>query len=345
MRFAWWQALAWIGFGATALLQLVVVLGAGSSRGGNTNWLEIGQFTIQPSEFLKVGLALWLGTVLAIKKDKLGSWLELAVPALLGVAVGVGIVLLGHDAGTATVIALFAAGTLVVAGVPWRRLLVIGVLLGGVGTLAVMADEGRRGRVQALFDTSLGTISTDSWQTGQAAYALAEGGLFGRGLGASREKWAWLSQADSDFIFAIIGEELGLVGCLIVLVLFAVLIIGLFQVVRLHPDRFAQITVGAIACWLSAQAIINIGMVLQVLPVIGVPLPFVSSGGSALLASMAAIGCVLGLMRGDPEVGSVLRSGPQIRKRAFGLVQTRPGDGVRPGAVVPAGRRPGREGN
>ncbi|MDR0945574.1 MAG: putative lipid II flippase FtsW [Bifidobacteriaceae bacterium] len=325
-RFAWWKPVAWGAFILTLVLQAVTVLGAGISAGGNTNWLKVGGFSVQPSEFLKFALALWLGTVLANKKDRLDSWVELAVPALVGLVVAGGLVILGNDVGTASVIGLLALGTLWTAGVPWRKLAAITLVVVAVGAVAVLVSPSRLSRVKALLGGSAARDASRStgWQTRQAAYALADGGLFGKGLGASHEKWSWLSQADSDFIFAIIGEELGLVGCLVVLVLFAVLIIGLLQVVRWHPDRFCQVTVGAIGCWIAVQAVINVGMVVQVLPVIGVPLPFVSSGGSALVASMAAIGCVLGLMRGDPAVGPVLKASPQIMRDAFGLVAAAP---------------------
>ncbi|MDR1150951.1 MAG: putative lipid II flippase FtsW [Bifidobacteriaceae bacterium] len=315
----WW---AWVAFGGTLAFQILVPF-IGSSYGGNTNWLMIGDHSVQPAEFLKYGLAVWLGSVLAAKARLLGDWFHLAVPALVGVAMAGGVVVLGHDAGTAFVIGVMAVGTLVVAGVPWRR---IGVVVAGLGLAAaveVLTDSERRTRLEVLFDPSVCDRSAECWQVNQAGYALAEGGWFGQGLGASRVKWEWLSQADSDFIFAVIGAELGLVGCIVVLLLFAVLAVGLFQVVRLHPNRFAQITVGAIGCWLLGQAVINIGMVIRLLPVIGVPLPFVSSGGSALIAGLAAIGTVIGLMRGDPDIGPLLRARRGIVATAFGVFAPR----------------------
>jgi cell division protein FtsW len=179
-------------------------------------------------------------------------------------------------------------------------------------------------------------LADQCWQIRQAEYSLASGGWFGAGLGASRGKWAYLSQAESDFIFAIIGEELGLVGTLTVLVLFGLLGFGLFQVVRLHPDRSVQIAVGTIGCWIEGQALINIGMVIKLLPVIGVPLPFVSAGGSALIACLAAIGVVFGLMRTDPEVKNALR----VRSRRARRVAAVTDGGRAPGPDVPG--RPGR---
>ncbi|MDR1799496.1 MAG: putative lipid II flippase FtsW [Bifidobacteriaceae bacterium] len=307
-----WQTVAWAALIATMVLQAMVVV-QGISRGGNQNWLRLGPVEIQPSEAIKFALALWLGSVLALKKEALTRWFDLIVPALIGIAGAMGLVLLGRDAGTALVIGVLAVGALILAGVPWSKLAAIGLPLVAGAALLILTDAGRLERVRLALNPESCTDPLDScWQITQASYALSEGGWLGTGLGASRQKWEYLSQADSDFIYAIIGEEVGLGGTMLVLLLFALLGFGLFRIVRLHPDRFTQITVGAIGCWLMAQALINIGMVIQVLPVIGVPLPFVSAGGSALVSSLAAIGVVIGLMRLDPEVAEALR--PRSRR-------------------------------
>ncbi|MDR1635059.1 MAG: putative lipid II flippase FtsW [Bifidobacteriaceae bacterium] len=303
------RAVAWSTLLATLVLQgLVVFTGLGRGEFGNRNWLDLGFTTIQPSEFIKFGLALWLGSVLAYKKDVLTKWSELVVPGLIGIAVGMGLVLKGDDAGTALVIGLMAFGALVLAGVPWSKLAVLAGSLAVVGAAVVIGASHRLSRLLVAYNPeACEELADQCWQIRQAEYSLASGGWFGAGLGASRGKWAYLSQAESDFIFAIIGEELGLVGTLTVLVLFGLLGFGLFQVVRLHPDRSVQIAVGTIGCWIEGQALINIGMVIKLLPVIGVPLPFVSAGGSALISCLVAIGVVFGLMRTDPEVKNALR--------------------------------------
>jgi len=315
----WWIWVAWLSLLVTFVLQVLVLL-QGQSRGGNTAWLHIGVWTIQPAEFIKFALALWLGSVLALKSGALKSWGELIFPALIGACLAVGLVVLGDDAGTAAVIGLLALGALVMAGVPWSKLVTVLVIMAGLAAAVVLSSEQRRARFEMAFNSDLEVDRLGpGWQTSLATYSLAEGGLLGRGLGASRSKW-YLSQAESDFIFAIIGEELGLVGALVVLVLFGVLGIGLLQIVRLHPDRFAQITIGAIACWLMGQALINIGMVIRVLPVIGVPLPFVSAGGSALVSCLAAIGVVVGLMRANPQVARAVAPRSRRVLRAAGVV-------------------------
>jgi len=316
----WWQFMACSVLLVACVAQAFVPI-KGRGIGGNTNWLVFGsigghEISVQPSEFLKLGLALFLGIVLANKAPVLDRWGKLAMPALLGIVIAIGLVGLGKDLGTMAVIGLMSLGTLIAAGVPWGKLCAIGVVCascaGAVSLFYARAFE----RWSTLLNPEAASAAEGAWQIRQASYALAQGSILGTGLGTSREKWGFLSQAESDFIFAIIGEEFGLVGSVIVLGLFGVLAIGLFQIVRLHPSRSAQVTTAAIACWLCGQAVINIAMVVRLLPVVGVPLPFVSAGGSALVASVAAIGVVIGLMRSDPQVGPALRARPRILGRA-----------------------------
>jgi cell division protein FtsW len=320
------RAVAWSALIGSLVLQgLVLWTPLGLDEFGNRNWLRIGSsLTVQPSEFIKFGLALWLGSVLAIKKEALTRWSDLAVPGLIGIGVSVGMVLAGSDAGTVFVLGVMALGGLVLAGVPWSKLAALfGAAVGG-GVLLIATSSHRLERFVMAFNPDACTDTLGAcYQIRQAEYSLASGGWFGTGLGASRAKWAYLSQADSDFIFAIIGEELGLLGALAVLALFGVLGFGLFQVVRLHPDRSVQIAVGTIACWIEGQALINIGMVIRVLPVIGVPLPFVSSGGSALIACLAAIGVVFGLMRTEPEVAAAITWRSRRARRLGAVVDVR----------------------
>ncbi|MDR1441497.1 MAG: putative lipid II flippase FtsW [Bifidobacteriaceae bacterium] len=306
-----WQgrAVAWGGLVLALVLQLMVfVTPLGCGSGGNKNWLCLnGQWTVQPSEFIKLGLALWLGSVLALKKDALTRWSDLTFPGLIGIGMSLTLVVMGDDAGTALVIGVMALGALVLAGVPWSKLAALTAVMGVLAWVAVSGAEHRLDRFKVTYNPELCDQLPDlCWQIQQAGYSLASGGWFGAGLGASRGKWLYLSQAESDFIFAIIGEELGLAGTLTILALFGVLGFGLFQIVRLHPDRSVQVAVGAIGCWIEGQALINMGMVIKLLPVVGVPLPFVSDGGSALVSCLMAIGITFGLMRTDPEVRSAL---------------------------------------
>ncbi|MCL2802722.1 MAG: FtsW/RodA/SpoVE family cell cycle protein [Micrococcales bacterium] len=303
----WLRRVGWAAMIVTLVL-LGLVLLIGEMRGGNQNWLTIGGRTVQPAEFVKLALALWLGSVLAMKAPTLGSWVDLIVPVLVVVALTLGLVLAGGDAGTAAVIGILVLGALILAGVPWSKLATVILVMGSLAVPVVMLSSHRRARFATMLDPGACTEAErlgQCWQVSQAKYSLAQGGLLGQGLGASRAKW-YLSQAESDFVFAIIGEELGWLGAVTVLVLFGLLGVGLFRVVRLHPDRFAQITIGTVGCWIMGQALVNVGMVVQVLPVIGVPLPFVSVGGSSLVSCLAAIGVVVGLMRGNREVAHAI---------------------------------------
>ncbi|MDR2378324.1 MAG: putative lipid II flippase FtsW [Bifidobacteriaceae bacterium] len=321
------RLVAWSALAATLVLQALVVFSPlAKCINGQCNWLDLGFTSVQPSEFVKFGMALWLGSVLAYKREALTKWADLALPALIGIGLAVGLV--AADAGNALVIGLMSFGALMLAGVPVSKLAVIfGVFLAAGYAVVVIAPHRVYRFIVAFNPKACDELPDLCWQTRQAEYSLASGGWFGTGLGASRGKWSYLSQAESDFIFAIIGEEMGLVGSLTVLVLFGVLGFGLFQVVRLHPSRPVQVAVGAIGCWIEGQALINIGMVIKRLPVIGVPLPFVSAGGSALISCLAAIGVVFGLMRTDPEVKAAL----SVRSRRASRVAAVTGAG-RPAA-------------
>ncbi|MDR0504665.1 MAG: FtsW/RodA/SpoVE family cell cycle protein [Bifidobacteriaceae bacterium] len=326
-----WAVMVYLLLAACCAAQ-VVAASKGDCKGGNCNWLSIsGKIGVQPSEFLKLAMALWLGVVLAAKARQLASWKELMIPGLLGIGLVVGAVLLGSDTGTAAVLGLEALGALIIAGVPWRRILVVASGMMTAGVLAVLAKKTLRDRIAVLFNIDVGDDKGEGvrWQVDQALYSLADGHLTGSGLGNSHEKWGYLTQSDSDFIFAVIGDEFGLLGTLIVLLLVALLAFGLFQLVRLHPTRHAQVAIGAIGCWLVGQALINMAMVLKLLPVIGVPLPFVSSGGSALVAGWLALGAIAGLIRQDEQVGPPWRARRKLLRRSAGLFSTtRPPAGV-----------------
>jgi cell division protein FtsW len=325
-----WPLKWWIWTGPVifvgALAAQVAALLVGDKVGGQSNWLPIGPFTFQPSELLKLGLAIWLGLALAANARRLDSLKTLALAGLAPIGLACGAVLAGQDVGTATVMGALSLGALAIAGLPRRKLLTVSALALGLGMAAMVSSPGRRARLEVLLNPAGADLLDEGYQIQQAKIALAQGGIFGAGLGTSREKWGYLTQANSDFIFAIIGEEFGLVGCLVVILLFALLAVGLFRIVALHPNRFAQVATGAIACWIIGQAVINIGMVVQLLPVVGVPLPFVSHGGTALFACLVAIGVVGGLLRGDEEVGPVLRaSGGTLGRAAVVLGLRRPG--------------------
>lgn len=311
-RFAWPVLL-----GALALQALVPLIGI--TIRGNRNWIVIGGQSIQPSEFAKLALAVWLGVVLARKRPLLHRWVHVLVPAVLVALVTVGLVLLGHDLGTALILLLLLAGALFVAGVP-MRFFAVGIVVAGFAVVQLaQASDSRVNRIAAFFSSDCDTQGA-CYQTTRGMYGLASGGLTGIGLGESREKWSYLPMAHNDFIFAILGEELGLLGTLLVLGLFGVLAFALTRVVRRHTDPFVQISTGAIGAWVLGQALINIAVVIGLLPVIGVPLPLVSAGGSALVTTMVAMGVVLSFARSEPGAAEALAARPGVVRRSLAVM-------------------------
>jgi len=308
-----WKKTIWLILGGACLLQVLVLLTPlGMEIGGNRNWLKIGSLTVQPSEGIKLALVVWLGIVLARKKDVLDQWKHVAVPV---VPIGGGAILLvtlGGDLGTTVIMAGFVLGALFFAGVRLRYLAagMLGVAV--VAFIVVMSSASRLGRIAALFGGTSAANPDVDWQINNGFYALASGGVFGVGLGNSHSKWSWLPAADTDFIFAIIGEELGLIGAVVVLILFVLLAIVFLRIIHASNDPFARVTTAAIMVWLIGQAFVNIAVVLGVIPVLGVPLPLISAGGTAMISSMTAIGIVLSFAResgrGTPAAG--LRRGP-----------------------------------
>jgi cell division protein FtsW len=294
-----WKRWAWpaLLFGA-ALQLLVFVPGMGLGRGGNNNWIRVGSFTAQPSEFVKIALIVWVAWVLTTKQDLLRDWKHVALPIAPVAGLAILLVLMGNDLGTASVMLIIVLGCLFFAGV---RIKFLAVAVAGLALFATMFAMGSSSRSERISAWINGCTAADysgyCWQPEHANWALAAGGLFGKGLGNSVAKWNWLPEASSDYIFAIIGEELGLIGAVVVLALFVVLTIAFVRVIRATRDTFARITTAGVMVWVTGQAFVNIGVVLGVLPVFGVPLPLISAGGSALIATLLGIGIVLSFAR------------------------------------------------
>ncbi|MBO1753263.1 putative lipid II flippase FtsW [Actinotalea sp. BY-33] len=315
-----YQRVAWPALGVALVLQALVFTGLGREQGGNRNWLYLpGGQTMQPSELAKLAVAVWLALVLARKRALLHRWLHVLIPGVLGAAAVLGLVLLGKDLGTAMIMMMLVAGALFVAGVPLRMFAVAGGLV--VLLVIQMAQDGssRTRRIEAFFSADC-DAQNECYQTTRGLYGLASGGLTGVGLGESTEKWSYLPEAHNDFIFAIVGEELGLLGTVLVVALFGVLAVGMTRVIRRHTDPFVQIATGAIATWVLGQAIVNIAVVIGLLPVIGVPLPLVSAGGSALVTTMLAIGVVLSFARAEPGAAEALAARPGVVRRSLAVL-------------------------
>ncbi|WP_169165799.1 putative lipid II flippase FtsW [Cellulomonas taurus] len=310
---------AWFILAGAVVMQLLVFTPLGIGQGGNRNWISIAGFTAQPSEAIKLALAIWLGAVLSRKRALLLDWRHAVIPVLPVSAIAIGVVLVGNDLGTAMVMMMLVAGALFVAGVPMRVFAVTGLATAAAVAVLAITSENRMQRIIDQFGGNA-DLSAGGYQALHGTQALATGGWFGLGLGQSREKWSYLPEAHNDFIFAVIGEELGLIGTLLVLLLFALLALGMFRIIARHPDPVAQITTGAIAAWVIGQALINMGVVVGLLPVIGVPLPLVSAGGSALIMTMAALGVVISFARSEPGAAEALAARPHVLRRSLAVI-------------------------
>ncbi|WP_028279014.1 putative lipid II flippase FtsW [Arthrobacter sp. H5] len=294
-----YKVLAWPGLGVAVVL-LVLVLLIGDSINGNKNWIEVGGFSMQPSEPAKLALALWFATVLERKRGLIRDWKHAMIPALPLGGLPIGLVLLGGDLGTAIILMMIMAAALFFAGAPMKMFTIAGVL-GIAGAFAmILLNSTRSTRIQAWLRINCDSALDPCLQSDAGLFALASGGWWGVGIGQSRQKWNWIPEAHNDFIFAIIGEEFGLIGTLVVVALFGILAVATLRVARRYTDPFVRILMGSILVWLIGQAFVNIGMVTGVLPVIGVPLPFISYGGSALTFTLAAVGVLLAFARRMP---------------------------------------------
>ena len=277
-----------IGFG----LQLAVPF-IGISVNGNTNWLSIAGFTLQPSEFLKLALIMYMGWFISNREFEMDNPQRVLYPLL---AVGGGAVLLvmfGRDLGTAVIFSFIIFGTLLMAGVPGKILGRVALLAIGLAAAATATSASRMARITAWLNPGSASSDAFNWQFEHGTWALAAGGVFGVGLGNSKMKWSWIPEVENDFIFAVIGEELGLVGAMVVIGMFALLIASLIRVMLRAQTTFARVTTLGVVIWILSQSAVNIAVVLGVLPVLGVPLPLISAGGSSLIATLAGIGLVL----------------------------------------------------
>jgi cell division protein FtsW len=312
MPIAFWKRMAWPALILATVFQLLVFTPLGVSAHGNRNWIMIAGVQAQPAEFLKLGLALWLGYVLFRKQTLLGLWRHVYIPVVPVTIAVIATVLAGQDLGTAMILVLIVLGGLFFSGVKLRIFILpaIAAVL-AVGVVAV-TNPNRLARIMSFLDQNCIADYFDScYQPLHGVWGLAGGGIFGLGLGNSREKYDWLPAAANDYIFAIVGEELGLIGCAVILALFALFAVGAFHVIRKTDDPFVRIVSGGIVIWIVGQSLINIAVVLRLFPVLGIPLPFVSQGGTSLLSVLMATGVLLSFARSLPP-----RDGAPQRPRA-----------------------------
>lgn len=290
-----WQRLALAMFIAT-IAGLVATAAIGSTRGGATRWIVLGPVTLQVGEFVKFTTIALVATALTKKADLLSDFWHLMAP-LAAILLPVVILLMAQpDFGTLLLVVAPVFVMLFASTVPMRFVFSIGTL-GAMGMVAMAASaEYRKARLLSFLDP-FASAGGDGFQAVQSMVAFGTGGLFGVGLGQSRARWSWLPNAHTDFIFAIIGEETGFAGAFIVITLFTMLAAAGVSVAYRAPDMFGRLLAIGIVSWLTLQAIINVGGVVAVLPITGVPLPFISSGGNAMLVNLAAIGVLLNIAR------------------------------------------------
>ena len=280
-----------------AMILQIAVFFIGEEINGNKNWISVfGLFTIQPSEFLKVAVVLFVASHLASNVDYFydqSIWMK----AIFVSGVAMAAVMVGKDLGTVIIMAIMFIGMMILAGMPQKLITWIFAAAAVLLPLALSGSASRWGRIMAWLNPNAPDPNGYNWQSEHGMWALSAGRIFGAGLGESKMKWSWIPEVENDFIFAIIGEELGLVGALVVIALFGALAIFFLNIYNRTEDKFSKYVVGAIMLWVIFQAIVNIAVVLRLLPVLGVPLPLISAGGSSLVATLAGIGVVLAIER------------------------------------------------
>jgi cell division protein FtsW len=303
---------------AIALVSLLAVLVPGIGVGvyGARRWIDLGPLQLQPSEFAKVAMLLW-GADLLARKQQYGTLTRarhLFVPLLPGFALVAGLIMLEPDLGTTCCFMLILLGLLWMVGMPLRYFaVVLSLVAGAVGLMAVTASY-RFARLTSFLDP-FKDAKGSGYHAVEGLYALASGGIFGVGLGQGTSKYGWVPNANSDYVFAIIGEELGLIGCVAVLALFALLAYAGLRVTRRNADPFVRLVSGGATVWLCGQAVINIGYVTGLLPVTGIPLPFISAGGTSLLVTCFVLGMLVSFARHEAPAVSAARRAERLGRR------------------------------
>lgn len=284
------------------LLILVLIPEIGISAGGSRSWIDLGIFSLQPSEFAKISLIIFASDILVRKKKSINRFIHLVIPLLLISAIITYLIFLQPDLGTAVIIWLSLFVILFTGKVKFRHLLLILIIWLLIVGLYITKAEYRMERITSFLSEYSGEdtdTNSDNYQLKQALIALGSGGIFGKGLGKSIQKLAYLPNSHTDFIFAIIGEELGLIGSLFVVVLYLVFAIAGMSLCLRTKNQLGKLLAVGITIYIVGQALINIGVVSGLLPVTGVPLPLISTGGSSLITSLVSIGILLNIAKGE----------------------------------------------
>jgi len=307
-----------MGLSAVGLV-LAVIPGVGVETNGAARWIAVGGLQLQPSEFAKLAFVLWGADLLARheRHGQLTEWRQLLVPLMPGAGILGVLVMIGNDLGTTLLLLTIFLSLLWVIGTPGRLFIGMLAFVCLVIGILIIAAPYRLERITSFVDPQA-HAATSGWQPLQGKYALASGGWFGVGLGASRQKWGMLPNPSSDFIFAVLGEELGLAGTLCVMGLFGGLGYAGLRIARRVSDPFIRLAATAITAWIVVQALVNIGAVIGVLPITGVPLPLVSAGVSSLIVTMTAVGMLMAFAKREPGAAEALAArGPGAARRTL----------------------------
>jgi len=319
------KVLGWVLVTAALALQILTFtpLGWGEAK-GNRNWVQFGTsfFRIQPSELAKLAIIVWGADLMARKQKLLDQPKHLLVPFVPVSALLIGLVVLQHDLGTGMIMGAIVVAMLWYVGASWKMLASIGVSVVFAVIMLVLTSGNRMDRISGFFNSDHDTMGVNL-QPLRGVFALASGGWWGLGLGASRQKWGSLAEAHTDYVLAIIGEELGLVGTLVVLSLFLVLGYAGFRIALRSDIVFCRYVSAGITVWLMIQALVNIMVVLKMIPVMGVTLPLLSYGGSGLMANLAAIGMLLACAKLEPDARRLAERKKRTGGAAVTVVESR----------------------
>ncbi|MEG2858999.1 MAG: putative lipid II flippase FtsW [Clostridia bacterium] len=276
------------------LLALVPIPGVGKMINGSRRWLRLGPISFQPSEMAKYAMILFMARTLSRREAKLERLLTGLVPMLIVPGIMFFLILMQPNLSTAGSILIVAMIMVMLAGAKWRHLGLMGVAGLGLGAFYALSEPYRRARMFSFRDP-FAKMSDEGYQLAQSLMAFGSGGLFGMGLGRGRQKYAFLPYPESDFIFAVVGEDMGLAGCLGVLALFFALIYYGMRIALQCEDRFGSLLAGGIVAMLGVQTVMNVAVVIGLMPTTGLPLPFFSAGGTSIAIVMAAVGLVLNI--------------------------------------------------
>jgi cell division protein FtsW len=313
---------------AVSVLGLMLVLAVGHTVLGGERWIGILGFQVQPSEFAKLAFVLWGADLLARKEKakQLNEWRHLLIPLLPGAAILSLLVMLGDDLGTTFILLVIFLALLWVIGSPMRLFAGMLGLMGFAMIVLVIVAPYRLQRITGFFNPQANVL-TVGWQSHEGQTAVGSGGWFGVGLGAGKMKWGWVPESTTDFIFAVIGEELGLVGTLCVTFLYCGLAYAGLRIARRVPDTFMRLAAAAATTWIVVQALVNVCAVIGILPITGVPLPLVSAGLSSLLVTLVALGMLMSFAKREPGASQALAAagpGPLLRVLSWlGLARQR----------------------